>query len=432
MNNGQPENRNETASTGACGSCTGGSCATPPRRPEESDKDFIERQELERRLSLIQHRILVLSGKGGVGKSTVAVNLAAALARAGKKVGLLDIDVHGPSVPGLLGLQDRQIMGSEEGMVPVRLNDNLAVMSIGFMVGDESTAVVWRGPMKHGVIRQFLKDVAWGALDYLVVDSPPGTGDEPMSIAQLVGSPAGAVIVTTPQKVAVTDVRRCVSFCGMLSLPVIGIVENMSGYACPKCGERIDLFKSGGGKALAEETQVPFLGSVPIDPDIVIAGDTGRPFVDEPEKTAAGRAFGGIVQAVLALQESGRPDTEKAKEHRENQGMKIAIPVANGRLSMHFGHCEEFAIVEVDEEAKTIVGTQMHKPPAHEPGVLPAWLHEMGANVIIAGGMGQRAQQLFAQNDISVVVGAASEPPDQLAAAYLEGTLQSGENICDH
>jgi len=391
-----------------------------------------EELALQGRMERIGHKLLVLSGKGGVGKSTVAANLAVSLARTGKKVGLLDIDVHGPSIPKLLGLEGHRITGAEDGMLPVRMNDNLAVMSIGFMVGDEKTPVIWRGPMKHGVIRQFLKDVAWDSLDYLVVDSPPGTGDEPMSAAQLVGEPAGAVIVTTPQDVAIADVRRCVSFCNTLSLPIVGIVENMSGYICPKCGERIDLFKTGGGEALAEETKVPFLGTIPIDPHIVTAGDAGRPFVDMQEQSSAGLAFAGIVQSILTQRGQDDPSIETQDKLKESHRMKIAIPIADGRLSAHFGHCEGFAILESDQQGKEIVSKSMHESPPHEPGLLPRWLHEQGADVIIAGGMGQRAQQLFTQNGITVVVGAPVETPEQLASRYLSGTLHAGENLCDH
>jgi Mrp family chromosome partitioning ATPase len=172
-------------------------------------------------------------------------------------------------------------------------------MSIGFLVGDRNTPVIWRGPMKYGVIRQFLKDVAWGELDYLVVDSPPGTGDEPLSVAQLIGSGARAVIVTTPQELAIADVRRCVSFCNSLSLPILGIVENMSGYVCPNCGQRINLFKTGGGKALAQEMNVPFLGEIPIDPQIVTSGDSGRPFVEAHGRDPGGTAFADLVSRIL-------------------------------------------------------------------------------------------------------------------------------------
>ncbi|MBN1588573.1 MAG: P-loop NTPase, partial [Pirellulales bacterium] len=202
---------------------------------DESPQQLEERM-LQHRMANIGQKLLILSGKGGVGKSTVAANLATALANAGQRVGLLDIDVHGPSIPKLMGVEGARLQGNEEGIVPVRINANLAVMSIAFLLPSNREPVIWRGPRKHGVIRQFLKDVVWGPLDYLVVDSPPGTGDEPMSIAQLVGESAGAIIVTTPQDVAVSDVRRCVTFCGEVSLPVVGILENMSGLVCPKCG----------------------------------------------------------------------------------------------------------------------------------------------------------------------------------------------------
>jgi ATP-binding protein involved in chromosome partitioning len=289
----------ESARTGSCATCDSNSCSAKERRQNESEKEFAERQQLESRLCRIQHKILVLSGKGGVGKSTVAANLAVSLARAGQKVGLLDIDVHGPSIPRLLGLEGHQVLGAEEGMVPVKMNDNLAVMSIGFLVGNEKTPVIWRGPMKYGVIQQFLKDVVWKDLDYLVVDSPPGTGDEPLSVAQLVGSGAAAIIVTTPQDVAVADVRRCVSFCNTLSVRVIGIIENMSGYVCPRCGESIDIFKTGGGEALAQEMQVPFLGKIPIDPQIVVSGDAGTPFAGRDVATPADAAFAKIVPLIV-------------------------------------------------------------------------------------------------------------------------------------
>ena len=230
-----------------CGHCESATCPSKERRQDESDEQFRQRQALARRMCQIRYKLLVLSGKGGVGKSTVAANLATALAQTGKRVGLLDIDVHGPSIPRMMGIETAQVRGTGEELLPVKVSDNLAVMSIGFLLPDRRQAVIWRGPRKHGLIRQFLTDVAWGPLDYLVVDSPPGTGDEPMSIAQLVGSSAGAIIVTTPQEVAISDVRRCVTFCGEVSLPVVGILENMSGLVCPKCGERIDLFKRGGG-----------------------------------------------------------------------------------------------------------------------------------------------------------------------------------------
>jgi ATP-binding protein involved in chromosome partitioning len=283
-----------------CGHCESATCASKQRRENETEEQFRQRQALARRMCQVRRKLLVLSGKGGVGKSTVAANLAAALAQAGRRVGLLDIDVHGPSIPTLMGIETAQVRGTGEELLPVRVSENLAVMSIGFLLPDRRQAVIWRGPRKHGLIRQFLTDVAWGPLDYLVVDSPPGTGDEPMSIAQLVGTSAGAIVVTTPQDVAISDVRRCITFCGEVSLPVVGILENMSGLVCPKCGERIDLFKRGGGMALAREMGVPFLGQIPIDPEVVTAGDAGAPLLRDGPQSPAAKAFAEVVGVVLA------------------------------------------------------------------------------------------------------------------------------------
>jgi len=407
-------------------------CAKQPAAGE-ADRQM-EELVLRERMGRIGRKLLVLSGKGGVGKSTVAANLAVALARAGRKVGLLDIDVHGPSIPKLLGLENRQLAFTGMEILPVNLpgpHGNLAVMSIAFLLDRLEDAVIWRGPRKYGMIRQFLKDVAWGPLDYLVVDSPPGTGDEPLSIAQLVGSPAGAVIVTTPQDLSISDVRRCISFCRALSLPIVGIIENMSGFVCPKCGSVTDLFKSGGGKALAEESGIALLGQIPLDPAIVASSDAGTPFVDGHADSAAGRAFAGIVQRIVEPDRNTGDAAGEENECKESHSMKIAIPLADGRLCSHFGHCEQFALVETDEQ-NNILSKTLLTPPPHEPGVLPAWLGEQGASVIIAGGMGTRAQQLFAQNRITVVVGAPTEQPEQLVAEYLSGVLETGSNVCDH
>jgi len=244
-------------------------------------------------------KLLVMSGKGGVGKSTVAANLAASLALAGKTVGLLDVDIHGPSIPKLMGLETEQLVAHGQQLVPIEIG-NLKVMSIGFLLPSAADAVIWRGPMKYHVIQQFLKDVDWGSLDYLVIDSPPGTGDEPLSVAQLVGQPAGAILVTTPQDLAVADVRRSVSFCDKVSLPVVGIIENMSGLICPHCKSMIPLFKMGGGEALAREMNVPFLGSIPIDPEIVECGDNGIPYAHRFAERMAANKFAEIVNRITA------------------------------------------------------------------------------------------------------------------------------------
>jgi ATP-binding protein involved in chromosome partitioning len=285
-----------------CDSCNDSQCSAQQKKSGEREEDFIARQELQSRMCQIKHKILVLSGKGGVGKSTVAVNLAAALAMAGKQVGLLDIDIHGPSVPKLLHLESAPISNGENGMCPVIVDfqtGSIRVMSIGFLLRGKDDAVIWRGPRKYGLIKQFLKDVEWGTLDYLVVDSPPGTGDEPLAVAELIENADGAVVVTTPQDVSVQDVRRCVVFCREVNLPVIGIVENMSGYTCPKCGDHVSIFGEDGGRIMAEEMGVPYLGAIPIEPEIVKSGDSGIPIVQAHPHSKTATAFGRIVHMLL-------------------------------------------------------------------------------------------------------------------------------------
>jgi len=401
------------------------------RHVDESQRE-LEALELQTRMERIGRKILVLSGKGGVGKSTVAANLAISLARAGKKVGLLDVDLHGPSIPKILGLDGSRLGLNPGGRIsPIQVSENLSVVSVGLLLDNAADAVIWRGPMKYNVIRQFLKDVEWDRLDYLVIDSPPGTGDEPLAVAQMVGHGAWAVVVTTPQDLAIADVRRSVSFCKTLRLRVAGIVENMSGLVCPHCGKQVDLFKIGGGRKLAAEMGVPFLGRIPLDPQIVVSGDSGTPFTQSFADSQAAKAFACVIEPILnhtREDESLHP----IRPRKETKKMKIAIPMADGRLCMHFGHCEQFALVQVDDAGKTITGTSYLTPPLHEPGVLPRWLHEQGANVIIAGGMGQRAQGLFSQNEIEVVVGAPAEKPEDVVTAYLAGTLEAGQNVCDH
>ncbi len=257
-----------------------------------------EQRKIAERLGSIENVILVLSGKGGVGKSSVAVNVATALASRGHSVGLLDIDFHGPSVPGMLGLGDENVIMHDNSMVPVEFTPNLKVMSIGFLTRNRTDAVIWRGPMKYGVIGQLLGDVEWGALDYLVIDSPPGTGDEPLSIAQMTAEKARALVVTTPQQVSVDDVVKCVTFCGKLNVPIVGIVENMSGFVCPECGARTEIFQSGGGERLAKETGVPFLGKIPLDPSVVISGDQGRPIILGGRGGETADAFDALAAAV--------------------------------------------------------------------------------------------------------------------------------------
>jgi ATP-binding protein involved in chromosome partitioning len=252
----------------------------------------------------VKHVILVLSGKGGVGKSTVSTNLASALAAHGRQVGLLDLDIHGPNIPKMLGIEDQRPVVLENSMEPVHVTGNLSVMSMAFLLPDTSTPVIWRGPMKISVIRQFLSEVNWGALDYLVVDLPPGTGDEALSIIQLSPNVQGAVIVTTPQDVAVLDAIKAIKFIEKLDFPVIGIIENMSGMVCPHCGDTIDLFGRGGGEKAAQELGVPYLGSIPLDPAMVKAGDEGRPYVLRHADTPTWKAVDAVMKNLVKLVES--------------------------------------------------------------------------------------------------------------------------------
>jgi ATP-binding protein involved in chromosome partitioning len=249
-----------------------------------------ERQEQDRRiaeqLSQIKHTFLVMSGKGGVGKSTIAVNLAAALADRGYSVGLMDVDLHGPSTVKMLGLEGEPVKMAGQYLMPIPYGEKLKVVSMASLLEDRDMAVIWRGPLKIGAIKQFISDVLWGELDYLFIDSPPGTGDEPLTVAQVVPKARG-IIVTTPQEISLLDIRKSITFCRQVTMPVVGILENMSGLICPHCGEKIDLFSSGGGERTALEMGVPFLGKIPIRPEIVASTDQGEPYVLRDGKAKA-------------------------------------------------------------------------------------------------------------------------------------------------
>jgi Mrp family chromosome partitioning ATPase/NifU-like protein involved in Fe-S cluster formation len=255
---------------------------------------------IKKRLSKIKHKITVLSGKGGVGKSTAAVNLSMSLALEGFKVGLLDIDIHGPSVPTMLGLVNTSVYSKGKYLEPAIIG-NLKIMSIGFLLGDQDAAVIWRGPMKMSVIKQFVQEVEWGDLDFLIVDCPPGTGDEPLSIVQILDNPDGAVIVTTPQEVSASDVRKSISFCKQLNLPIIGIIENMSGFICPNCKTKTNIFSSGAGDDLSKKFKIPLLGKIPIEPEVGFSGDKGTPFVQQYPKSVAAMEFKKILQPIINM-----------------------------------------------------------------------------------------------------------------------------------
>ncbi len=399
-----------------------------PAKGKDALKSFLESEELSHRLSQIKHKIMVLSGKGGVGKSTVATNMAVALALEGAKVGLLDTDFHGPSVPTLLNLENARPVSDGKSLLPVDFVEGIKVMSIGFLIPNKHDAVIWRGPMKMNVIKQLLTEVDWGKLDYLIVDFPPGTGDEPLTIAQLIPGIDGAVVVTTPQNLSINDVKKCINFCKQVNVPVLGVLENMSGLICPHCNTLINVFKAGGGKLMAEEMGVPFLGSIPIDPAIVEASDDGKPFVYHYNKTESAKAFTAAIKPILEMDA-----TEKKQAVKENTNMKIAIPVTNGMLCQHFGHVESFLLFEVDIENKKIINQEsVSAPENHTPGVLPNMLINLGANTVIVSGMGSRAKEILEQNGIQVFTGASVGEPTKLVELFMENKLMFNDNICDH
>ncbi|MCX5814799.1 MAG: iron-sulfur cluster carrier protein MrpORP [Proteobacteria bacterium] len=416
-----------------------------------SCEEAVDELAMKTKLDRIARVFIVLSGKGGVGKSTVAVNLALSLSLRGLRTGILDVDIHGPSVPKLLGLSGIRAGVANEEIVPIEVYGQIKVVSMGLLLGGNEQAVIWRGPMKANIIRQFLQNVAWGDLDALVVDCPPGTGDEPLSIAQFLAAKGSAIIVTTPQQMATIDVEKCITFCGQLNLPIAGIIENMSGFVCPDCGKEINIFSSGGGERLAKSYGIPFLGSIPLDPDIVKSGDEEQPYMHFYSETKTAKKFDEIVEQIVHFKKSGQTlpnaDTEKeipvvssSQNKKDGEGntiskkedsMKFAVPTNEGKLCAHFGHCEAFALIDANKDG-TIVNETYVTPPPHEPGLLPPWLSQQGVNCIIAGGMGSRAQQLFAQQGVQVVTGAQSETPREAVEQYLKGTLQTGANTCDH
>jgi len=270
-----------------------------------TDLEMIKRfQETQKRvrenMGKVKHKIAVISGKGGVGKSTFTVNLAIAFAAKGHmdRVGILDADFHGPSVPKMLGVRGQMIQSDDGGILPVTGPLGIRIVSTEFILPDENTPVIWRGPLKMNAIRDFLSEIAWGELDFLLIDLPPGTGDEPLSIAQLLPDLDGVVVLTIPSQVSQLVVKKAVNFARRLNLPVIGIVENMSGFICPNCGAKVDIFQTGGGKKIAEELNIPFLGSIPIDQRICEDADNGKPFILEHKDSPATKAFMEIVDKI--------------------------------------------------------------------------------------------------------------------------------------
>lgn len=286
--------------------------ASRTRLIEERKKQLAaQEQKLKATTSKIKHKIAVISGKGGVGKSTVSANLAVAFAAHGHtcRVGILDADIHGPSIPKILGLTGQRLQTGPQGAFPVSGPLGIKVVSMDFLLPDVEAPVIWRGPLKMGAIRQFLSDIVWGELDVLVIDLPPGTGDESLSIAQLLPEMDGVVIVTIPSEVSQIVVKKAVAFARRVGMPIMGIVENMSGFVCPHCGTKTDIFQSGGGQKVSEELNIPFLGSIPIDPKVSEDSDKGLPFIVANADSPASKAFKEITKKIGEfLSDRGKPN----------------------------------------------------------------------------------------------------------------------------
>ncbi|MBN1561580.1 P-loop NTPase [candidate division KSB1 bacterium] len=404
------------------------------QRIDQNADQAMEDLQIAKALGKIKHKILVFSGKGGVGKSTVSANLAVALALGGKRVGLLDVDFHGPSIPKLMGMAGRRPDMRDDKIVPIPFSENLQVMSLGMLVDGADDAVIWRGPMKNGAIRQLVKDVAWGELDYLIVDSPPGTGDEPLSVAQIMQDLSGAIVVTQPQQLSVDDVRRSISFCEKLNLPVIGVIENMSGFICPHCGEVVDIFKTGGGEELATQKGIPFLGKLPIDPAIVEVSDAGQPFIYHSSSSPAVKAFEAIVERVVEQVEAAATKKESPAPSQAGEGavLRCAMPLDGGVVSAHFGHARSFAFVDYDVKGQVAIKVEEKTPPPHEQGSIPRWIMEEKVNVLFTGGIGAMARQMLEEKGVKVVSGSPQVEPLAVVAKYVQGELETGENRCDH
>jgi len=289
-------------------------------RDADTRRQILDEQQkvLRARMNKVRHKIAIISGKGGVGKTMVTVNLATACAKHGRpgRIGILDADIHGPCVPKMLGVKGQRLQSGPPGIFPATAPLGIKVVSMDFLLPNTESPVIWRGPLKMTAIRQFLSDIVWGELDFMFIDLPPGTGDEPLSVIQLLPEMDGVVIVTIPSEVSQDVVKKAVTFAKRLNVPVIGIIENMSGFLCPNCGMEIDIFKIGGGEKISKELQVPFLGRIPIDPKICEDSDMGLPFVVEHANSPAAKAFMGIVKRIedFLNEEREQPDRISAEE----------------------------------------------------------------------------------------------------------------------
>ncbi len=377
----------------------------------------LEHQErrLQEQLAKIRHKIMVMSGKGGVGKSSVAVNLAIGLSLQDFMVGLLDVDLHGPNVPKMLGLRRGRLQRRPDGRIgAIVYSPNLKFLSIEPLLPQEDAAVIWRGPLKISAIRQFIADIDWGKLDYLIIDAPPGTGDEPLTVAKTIPD-AYALLVTTPQEVSLIDVRKSYNFCRKVKMRILGLVENMSGFICPHCGKEVDLFKRGGGERLAEELGIKFLGRIPVDPRIVAAGDAGKPVIAAYPESKTAEAFEELVRNVVAATEEFFRDVE------EGRYMRLAVPVEGPVVAESLEGADLFALYDV-EKGQVKVKDVAKKP---EDSPLDLWLKEQVVTHLIVPQIPEELKQKLTNIGVRLVEGVAPKTKADLAVQdYLAGIIK--------
>ncbi|QER41854.1 Mrp/NBP35 family ATP-binding protein [Thermodesulfobacterium sp. TA1] len=379
------------------------------------EKGFLMDQQdkkVREQLNKIKHKIMVMSGKGGVGKSTVSVNLAVGLSLQDFMVGLLDVDLHGPSIPKMLGARDLRISRKPDGrMGAIKYSPNLNFLSIEPLLPSEDTAIIWRGPIKHSAIKQFIGDIDWGELDYLIIDAPPGTGDEPLTVAKTIPD-AYALIVTTPQEVSLIDVKKSIRFCQKIKMRILGIVENMSGFICPHCGKPIDLFKRGGGQKLADEFGLRFLGRIPVDPRVVDTGDTGRPVIAAYPESITAKAFEELVRNIVAATEEMKADV------LEERFMRVAVPVTTppNKIEPSLENFDMFLVYDI-ENNKILVKDLIKKPQNQD---LFSFLAEQVATHILLYNPPKELADSLVQQRIKVLVAETPEEnPDNLIEEYL-------------
>lgn len=375
---------------------------------EEQQKSAEERA-LCRTLTQIRHKILVMSGKGGVGKSSVAVGLALALARQGYKVGMMDVDIHGPNVIRMLGLKEPFDLGSAQFQMPPELFHNFKVISIEAVMRNREIAVIWRGPLKHQLIRQFLTEVQWGFLDYLVIDAPPGTGDEPMSVAQTIPE-AKAVIVTTPQEISLADVRKSINFCQKINLEILGLVENMSGYHCPHCGKDLPLFRKGGGEKTAQTANIPFLGAVPFDPQVVEAADQGKLVDLHEEKSPFFEALRPLVNYLVKVL--------PPQPVREPGELRFAVPQEDEKIAAVPTRAPQFSLFTVKDGA--ITNKEVMPRPELDVVNFPIWLEHLGVTHLVATELRDAAKVLLKRKGIEVISPSPDQTPEQVVEEYVK------------